>query len=64
MIFNLGNLKEITKKPIRTNLHNSIAELKTTNQKFQYINDKQLKYKIRSHIQEPDKVRNLNNEIK
>ena len=31
MIFNLGNLKEITKKPIRTNLHNSIAELKKTN---------------------------------
>lgn len=32
MIFNLGNTKEITKKPIRTNLHNSIAELKKNRQ--------------------------------
>ena len=32
MLFNLGNPKEITKKPIRTNLHNSIAELKKNRQ--------------------------------
>lgn len=32
MIFNLGNTKEITKKSIRTKLHNSIAELRKNRQ--------------------------------